>query len=443
MSLYAALFSGVSGLNAYSSALGIISDNITNINTVGYKATVAEFSTLVAETTSTNRYSPGGVAATPRNLISRQGLPTPTLSATDLSIDGAGFFVVNSEPSGGDSGTVSFTRAGSFRPDADGFLRNTAGDYILGWELGPNGSFFNTGDLRTLSPINTTGLTGTAEATNNVRLRANLRSSQAVSPAAATYDPTDSANNLASGTVTPDFQQNIEVFDAQGGSHTLTLSFLKTGVNSWAVEAYSDPASDVTTGAGFVDGQIVTGTIAFNTDGSLDLTNTSSSLTSPVAINWTNGAEVSSINLGLGSDGEVDGLTQFDSISTLISSSVDGAVFGNVIGVSVDEEGVVTALFDNGLTRPVYKLPIATFQNPDGLRRLQGNNYGVTDNSGTFSLVEAGTGGGGSIVPSTLEASTVDLANEFTQLISTQRAFSAATRIITTADEMLAELNQV
>ena len=139
----------------------------------------------------------------------------------------------------------------------------------------------------------------------------------------------------------------------------------------------------------------------------------------------------------------MDGLTQFDSISTLISSSVDGAVFGNVIGVSVDEEGVVTALFDNGLTRPVYKLPIATFQNPDGLRRLQGNNYGVTDNSGTFSLVEAGTGGGGSIVPSTLEASTVDLANEFTQLISTQRAFSAATRIITTADEMLAELNQV
>ncbi|MFZ5608734.1 MAG: flagellar hook protein FlgE [Pseudomonadota bacterium] len=443
MSLYAALFSGVSGLSAYSSALGIISDNITNVNTVGYKSSVAEFSTLVTETTSVTTYSPGGVTALPRSLISRQGLLQATTSATDLSVDGAGFFVVKNQPTPGAQGEVAFTRAGSFRPDADGFLQNAAGNYLMGWALNSTGTFINDGDLRSLTPINTTGLTGTAEATANIAIRANLRSSQSVSPLAASYNPAVSANNMASGAVTPDFERNIQIFDAQGGTHTLTFSFLKSGTNTWQVEVFGDPASDVTTGGSFVNGQVATGTIAFNADGSLDLGGTSASLLSSIPITWTNGAAASQISLNLGNDGEVNGLTQFDSVSTLISSSVDGAVFGNVTGVSVAKDGIVTALFDNGLTRAVYKLPVATFQNPDGLKRGQGNTYGISDQSGTFSLVEAGTGGGGAIAPSTLEASTVDLANEFTQLITTQRAFSASTRIITTADEMLNELNQI
>ena len=127
----------------------------------------------------------------------------------------------------------------------------------------------------------------------------------------------------------------------------------------------------------------------------------------------------------------------------MISSSIDGAVFGNVTGVSVGKDGVVTALFDNGLTRAVYKLPVATFQNPEGLMSVQGNSFARTDYSGNFELVSSGTGGAGSVSPKTLEASTVDLAEEFTKLITTQRAYSASARIITTADEMLTELNQL
>ena len=444
MSLYAALFSGVSGLGAYSSALGIISDNITNVNTTGYKNSAAEFSTLVTESNSSSSFSPGGVKAVPRTLVSRQGLLQATNAATDLGIDGAGFFVVKDQPAGGNLGDVFFTRAGSFRPDADGFLKNAADLYLMGWPLQSNGAFFNDGNVDSLVPINTTGLTGTAEATTFVRLRANLQSSQPVSTLEATYDPTASGTNMASGTVPADFFRDVRVFDAQGGTHTVTFSFLKSSTpNEWHVEVHADPASDITTGPGFVDGQIATGTVAFNEDGSLDIGNSTPALLAPLNVQWVNGAAPSTLNLNLGSDGEVDGVTQFDSQSTLISSSVDGAVFGNVIGVSVGKDGIVTALFDNGLTRSVFKLPVATFQNPDGLSRVQGNAFGVSDQSGTFSLVEAGTGGGGSISPSSLEASTVDLATEFTLLITTQRAFSASTRIITTADEMLTELNNI
>jgi flagellar hook protein FlgE len=444
MSLYAALFSGVSGLSANSAALGIISDNITNVNTVGYKGSNAEFSTLVTEARGTSNYSPGGVAANTRTLVSKQGLIQASVSNTDLSVDGNGFFIVRTDPSAAE-GEIRFTRAGSFRPDSEGFLQNTAGLYLSGWALESDGSFVNDGDVSKLVPINTAGLTGTAEQSTTVKIRANLQSSITPNPLAATYAAGTSANNMASGAVTPDFKRSVQVFDAQGGTHTLTMGYLKhpTLPNRWFAEIYAEPASDITTAPGLVNGQLAAGTVAFTSNGSLDATNTTASLTNLSNIQWTNGAAVSNITLNLGSNGGSDGLTQFDSVSTLISSSVDGAVFGNVTGVSIGKDGIVTALFDNGLTRAVYKLPIATFQNPDGLSRLQGNAYGISDMSGTFSLVEPGTGGGGTLAPSTLEASTVDLATEFTKLITTQRAYSASTRVITTADEMLNELNNI
>src|SRR5690606_7987397 len=194
MSLYSALFSGVSGLGAYSSALGMISDNITNVNTVGYKETRARFSTLVTETRSTTRYSPGGVQVTPQNLISKQGLLQSSSSPTDLSIDGAGFFVVRPTPSA-NSDVVSFTRAGSFTADEAGFLKNTAGQYLLGFPLDDAGTPPASRGVNELVPITISGLTGTAQATTRVSpLRGNLTSSQEVSAQEATYNPAVPAN---------------------------------------------------------------------------------------------------------------------------------------------------------------------------------------------------------------------------------------------------------
>lgn len=445
MSLYASLFSGVSGLSANSSAMGMISDNIVNINTTGYKETRARFTTLVTESRSSTSYSPGGVQSLPQSLISRQGLLQSSTSATDLGIDGAGFFVVAKTSDVGQSNSsISFTRAGSFTPDAQGFLNNTAGLYLMGFPLDASGNVPINQEVSALQAINVSGLTGTAEATTEVTLRANLQSTQTVNAGIGTYDPTAAADSMAGSGFVPDFQRNVQVFDAQGGTHTITIAAIKSStVNEWHVELYSTPPGDINPTAPLQSGQIATGTMVFNTDGTIDVGASSAALFTNIPIDWTNGAADSDLAFNFGADGESDGFTQFDSISTLISSSVDGAVFGNVTGVSISEEGIVTALFDNGLTRAVAKIPLATFQNPDGLNRDQGNAYTRSDQSGIFALQLAGTGGAGFLAPSTLEASTVDLANEFTQLITIQRAFSASTKIITTADEMLDELNRV
>lgn len=444
MSLYAALFSGVSGLSAYSGALGMISDNISNVNTIGYKEVRARFSTLVTETRSTTRYSPGGVQALPQNLISKQGLLQSSSSPTDLSIDGAGFFAVRPTPDA-NSAVVNFTRAGSFVPDEAGFLRNTAGQYLLGFPLNSSGDTPPNRSVEELVPITISGLTGTAEASTTISpLRGNLQSSQPVSAQEATYNPAVAANNMESGNVQPDFVRNIQIFDSLGTTHNLTIGALKSSVpNQWHVEIWAVDGVGVPALSG---SQIATGTLAFNTDGSLDLTTTSAALQSPLNIDWTGGAsdaDNSAITINWGTDGDVDGFTQFDTPSTLISSSTNGARFGNVNGVSIAKDGRVTALFDNGLTKEVYELPIAVFQNPDGLTRRQGNSYDLSDISGAFTLQVAGDGGAGSVAPSTLEASTVDLAREFSELITTQRGFSANTRVITTADDMLDELNRI
>jgi flagellar hook protein FlgE len=258
---------------------------------------------------------------------------------------------------------------------------------------------------------------------------------------------------MASGAVTPDFQASIQIFDTQGGFRTLTLSLLKSATpNEWHAELHIVPSSDVTTGAGLIDGQVATGTIAFTPNGLLDTGATSPSLlnvdflasgAAPGAgeVAWASslGIGAQSVAISLGSTGS---FTQFDSPSNLISYQVDGAVFGGLAGVRVNEEGFVTALFDNGVQRRIYQIPVATFINPSGLQAANGNAYTVTNESGPFNLKVPGTAGAGKISASSLESSTVDIAQEFTNLITTQRAYSAATRIITTADEMLNELIQ-
>lgn len=446
MSLFAALYSGVSGLGAYSSAMGMISDNITNVNTVGYKETEARFSTLVTEARSASTYSPGGVQAIPQSLISRQGLLQSSTSPTDLSIDGSGFFAVSPKPVPGGTAGVSFTRAGSFTPDADGFLRNTAGLYLMGYKLDALGNPPQNKSTANLVPITITSLTGTAQATTQINpLRGNLQSSMPISAQEATYAPGVAATNMASGTVTPDFTRDIQVIDSLGTSHNLTISALKSSVpNQWHVEISSSSATSI---GPLVNGQVATGTLSFNQDGSLNLAATSPALTSAMNINWTtaggSAAAPSAITINWGTNGQANGFTQFDTPSTLLSSSTDGARFGNVNGVSIAKDGIVTALFDNGLNKKVYELPVAIFQNPDGLVRRQGNSYDLSDSSGSYQFQAGGAGGAGNVAPSTLEASTVDLAKQFTDLITTQRAFSASTKILTTVDEMLQELNSI
>lgn len=431
MSLYSALYAGVSGLGAQSSAMATVADNITNINTVGYKGVSTEFRSLVTDGKLKSSYSAGGVAAAPQALISKQGLLQASSSQTDLAIDGAGFFVVRTGD--GPGAEVAFTRAGSFKPDLQGYLRNTSGYYLQGWRLDAQGNYVDTGNLDALEPVRLSELTGSAAPTTRLQMRANLRSDEV--PFTGAY----AAGDMAAGTVTPHFSRSLDIYDAQGGPHRITLSFLKTGANSWQTEIHAVPATDVTAPGGM----LASGTIAFNPDGSLNVAGSSSALFSPLTPGWTNGAGAQPITLALGSNGGLDGLTQFGGQSALISSSVDGGLLGNIASIEVGDTGIVSAIFEDGTARAVYQLPVATFQNPDGLTRLSGNAFSVSGQSGSAAINRPGALGSGAISSSTLEASNVDLAQEFTNMIRFQRAYSASSKIITTVDDMLQELSSL
>ena len=427
MSLYGALMTGVSGLSANSKALSIASSNIANVNTIGYKTGQAAFSTLLAAAANSGDVSSSGVIANQRQNVSTQGLLTSTSSPTDLAISGNGFFVVGQQANANQS--LYYTRAGDFAPDANGNPRNSSGYYLMGWPLDSSGNI--PSDRNDLSAINVNNLAGKAEATTKISIQANLQASTAP---VASYTPGD----MTAGTVTPDVQRTINVYDSQGGTQPIQLSFVKTGANTWAYEASYQ--GDVTKIGGATANPLATGTMSFNADGTL-ATPDSASLDIPWAA--STGLNAQSVMLSFGTSGLSNGVTQFDAPSAMTSAAVDGAPYGALTSVSVDDAGYVTALFDNGIEKKVFKIPVATFANADGLSPVAGNAYQLTDSSGSATVLEAKTGGAGSVASNSLEASTVDLAKEFSDLITTQRAYSAATRIITTADQMLQELMQI
>ena len=301
---------------------------------------------------------------------------------------------------------------------------------------------------------------GAAEPTTRVAISANLKSSQPVSADLAAYDAATNSMAMydpALGTgVKPDFSVQIPVSDSKGGKRTVQIDYLKSDVpNQWFAEIRAVPAGDVVTGAGLANGQLRTGIVAFTADGRLDtaattlldpdnpvLTFGASADGAPAAggVNWAAGLGVDNQEIRIDLAGGAGSLTQYDSPSIVQAVNTNGTAFGNLTNIEVDEDGFVTAIFDNGISRQIAQVAIATFANPDGLRSTNGNAYRVTQESGSYSLKAAGTGGAGAIAPQTLETSTVDLSSEFTGLIVTQRAYSASSKIITTADQMLEEL---
>lgn len=439
MSLYGALFTGVTGLNAQTQSMAMISDNLANVNTVGYKRVRAQFSTLVTDSGSLTTHSPAGVLSKPFYTIGTQGQIQSTNSDTDIAVSGNGFVVVNTESD--QSGSVIYTRAGSFTSDSLGNLRNAAGHFLQGWPLDVNGNIpAASADLTSLSTVNVGQFSGTAAATTNSEVGVNLDASQ--TPYGGAY----AVNDLANGTVTPHFFRNFVVFDALGSSHELSIGYLKTATNTWAVELYAANPAEVTAGAT----ALASGNVIFNGDASLDADNVlttlgtynpiTGDLVSTIPITWTNGASASSIDMDWGSNNLNNGLSQFSANYNVAYVNQNGASVGLLNGVSIDEDGFVIASFTNGQTQSFYKLPLSTFGDPSSLKPEEGNAYSETNRSGSFNLREAGQGGAGFFVPSALEASNVDIAQEFTDMIITQRAYSANARVITTADEMLEEL---
>lgn len=751
MSIFGAMQSGISALASQSSSMGAISDNIANLNTVGYKSNSVAFSTLVTKQSSSSLYSPGGVQSKPKQSISAQGLLSATSNSTDVAISGSGYFVVNQAANPGEGDLWAYTRAGSFSVDENGYLKNTGGYYaqawsLLPWDGNPNATVVDVNGIKymkayydasgntvyindniidgtNLRPVNLANIGGTATPTHQISLGANLPSDDPI------YDPT----NAAAGGKR---KVSALIYDSLGNASNMSLEYTKTSSNGWSMgasvpsgassvtlyggrETTGDTSQDVYYAAGqleftkipengssiaitdagtgttynfiFTNGtatippdtgntkniavdissgiittsdftkafetaiknnmpsanrftadgstiQIVqsvagaeltidasktlacvqsasnpaqdtgiptgvftiqaidndiknTARIDFNSDKAADylnhtitldgktyhfvntdtaddpdagdyyvniadaisggdvdvakmmsifgaklnttatepsrfvisgssleilpsstggditidttnlgtaisgvvrdsvtnswksIQNTTATLANQftvngteveqgavvpavrfnadgtpkyfyvdeMAIEWANGAQNmdgdpdngTRITLDMGNVGTNDGLTNLsgDFLTNYINQ--DGAKFGSYTGVSISEDGVVTALFDNGETRPIAILPLATFANADGMEALTGNTWIETDASGQAMLRQAGTNGAGEITAYSVESSNVDLATEFSNMIVTQRAYSAATKIITTADEMLDELTRM
>lgn len=441
MSVLGGLYSGISALSAQSRNFGIISDNIANVNTIGYKEVEGRFSNFVTSKSVSRNFSPGGVTLRPFYDPQKQGLLQTSDSKTDISITGNGFFVVNkAASSASNSDSFLFTRAGDFTADKDGNLVNSGGYYLQGWLLNADGTVVNAtsqDQLTSLQTVNVAGFSSVGQPTQNVAVTANLPAGQ---------------DNTAA---TPHQSTNLSIFDSLGARQTLTFQWDKTAnANEWTLTAgitdntgtFNAIANATATvqfdGDGGLSGPLSTAAFTavgtaftLNTNGTLDIT-------IPQADLDVSGAELPNnlpLNLNFGTPGQANGLTQFSGGYELKLANQDGSAPSGLDQVIIDESGLVTGVFANGQTRAIYQIPTATFPAQARLDRDNGNAFSITSNSGDVVLNRPGVGAHGALRPETLESSTADTAEEFADLIVAQRAYSAATRIVTTGDEMLDE----
>jgi flagellar hook protein FlgE len=426
MSILGAMYAAVSGLGAQSTKLGAISDNIANTSTTGYKRVEVEFASLVTEQVSKRSYSAGGVAGNVRRRVDAQGILQATGSSTDIAINGDGFFVVSdTQNANPQQDLTALTRAGSFTTDDQGFLRNAAGYYLMGFALNPDGTTVNPNPARDaladVEPVNVAGINFTGAPTTEVTFAGNL-------PA-----------QLANGTPGAPISTQIQYFTELGNSGTLTLQWTPSSdsvANHWNLQIFDSETSGGTTA---IYDQIVT----FN--------DTGANAGSPSAIPGVTGGSLpltvngglQGLNLDIGDVDDASGVTQFAGEYVPTKITKNGALFGVVSRVEVSEDGIITAIFNNGVRRPIYQIPIAVVQNPNGLSARDGTAFDQSRDSGSLYLWDAGVGPAGKTAGNSLERSNVDIAQELTNMIETQRTYSTNAKVIQTSDEMLSELTQL
>jgi len=416
MAIFGALSTGRSGLINTGAALSVIGNNIANVGTTGFKGARVEFADLISAEAGgeVGKIGLGSRVGSVRTLFT-QGSIENTGRSLDLSIEGQGFFVLREG-----QGHV-YTRAGNFSLQPDGTVTNLIGNPLQGTALNADGT-----TAAGVQDISVAGLSAQAKATSAATLKGNLQSDAAV--IAGGFDPTSFQTAFASS----NFSTSVRVFDSLGKSHDVSVFFTKTGANAWDVH-YGVDAGDTGGTAGALQ-SVGNGTISFNNDGTV-----ASSTGASASVTFS-GAAAQTIAFNLGTAGQLDGMGQFASPSGLNFVSQDGFGAGGLVSLNVDARGILSGTFDNGQTRPLFQLAIAHFAAPEGL--LPGGNqlYRASIDSGPEAIATAGSQGNGTIVSSALEQSNVQIAQEFIDLISTQRSFQANARVITASDQLLGDL---
>jgi len=436
-----AMYSGVSGLRAEGEALGVVGDNIANVNTTGFKAQRALFEDVLGHSilAGTSSSMPGsGVKVGDIQQMFTQGTLQNTGVSTDVALNGDGFFVVKGTVDGLSSNF--YTRAGTFSIDSVGKLVNPAGLKVQGYAANGDGTF-----AASISDVTAPTAALPARATEAASITANLDSAAVALPTAGSAGPPVvvanpwDAQNPAN---TANFSTTMTVYDSLGNGHTMDVYFRKsdTVANQWDYHVLTAGA-DVTGGTAGQNSEIGSGTLAFTTNGALNTITT----TVPITADFVGATAGQAITLDFGTPISaggtgLDGTTQFAGASNVSSQSQDGYASGDFSGVAITGTGVVQGLYTNGQKIDMAQLAVAKFRSNDGLGRAGQNLWIETRDSGTAAMGTAGSGGRGATSAGALEGSNVDLANEFVGLIQHQRSFSANSKTITTADEMLQEL---
>jgi flagellar hook protein FlgE len=389
----------LSGLNAAQADLTVTANNIANTSTAGFKGSRAEFAELfsVSPTGTSNTATGNGVRTSNVSQQFSQGNIDFTDNSLDLAISGQGFFVLS------DNGGLAYTRAGAFQVDRDGFIVNAQNQRLQAYPSNGNGTF-NTG---TLTDIQLVSGESAPNATTSADLVLNLPAN-AAPPPSAPFDPAD-VNTFNRAT-------SLTTYDSLGAAHTATLYFVKDAApNAWTTQLY-------------VDGTPV-GTaqpLQYSNVGTL-VTPASGDITFPAYTPTTGAAP---LNLTF----DFSQTTQFGAQFNVSSITQDGFTTGRLIGIDIDNTGVVQARFTNGRSDPLGQVALANFANAQGLQQLGDTNFAETFTSGQAVRGQAGASGLGLIQSGALEASNVDITEQLVNMITAQRNFQANAQMISTSD---------
>ncbi len=446
MSVFSALNVAVNGLDAQSRAFANVSDNLANTETIGYKRVDTSFQSLVTQSNS-NVNDPGGVSATPIYQNGLQGNLTQVDSSTSLAIQGNGFFavrkgVVDATGSTSFSSENFYTRRGDYALSKDGYLVNGAGYYLTGYTVDSLGNV----DTADVSPIKISALLDNPVATNNITYAANLPAGAASTYVSSTstlnlYDQVGTKHSMTFQWATNGaansgkWDLTMVVKDGNGGSGDLTLqvpiNFDTSGSTAGTLSAYGTGAT-----AGIVAG---TGYTVVNPS----TTTPVGKATITFAANFP-GAGSQTVTLDLGTYGATGGITQFaDTDLQVTTLQQNGIPRGSFQSLGIDKNGFVSLNYDNGSSKIFYQIPIVQFYSPNNLQRAEGNAFSQTIDSGTPRYSSSGKLGAGNITGNALESSNVDIASEFSKMITYQRTYSANARVISTGSSMLEEIINV
>jgi flagellar hook protein FlgE len=396
----------LSGLDSASEALTVISNNLANLNTVGYKKQDTSFQDLFYQTIgNTGSGDPtqigagAGVGSITTNFV--DGSLNTSGVATDVAITGNGFFVTQKQ-----NGEMQFTRDGHFTVGLSGNLTTQDGEDVMGYSA-VNG-VVTPG--QTLNPIVLgEGLMSPPQATGTLQMTTNL----------------DASSDIGTSFSTP-----MSVYDSLGVSHVLTFNFTKTAAGTWSYDV-TIPAEDVGQTGNPVS--ITTGTLAF--DGSGALTTPAANVTGITANGLADGASPLNLTWALFDSNNNPLISQVASASTTATTSQDGYSSGTLVSFNVNSDGVIQGTFTNGKTSPLAQLALATFPDEQGLMRTGSNFFNATLPSGAPTIGIPGAGGRGTLTGGALEQSNVDIATEFAAMIVAQRGFQASAKVVTTFDE--------